>query len=290
MRESALQDTLPPLAVLCLEPTPNALWAGTASGLKMYRSVRVVGAVYLPEEAITAVIAPTSTVYFATRRSWGIYQLPLGGRPEPLPLPEVMHAGYVQVHALALWNNQLAIATSFGLYRYDFNARQPELVYNTPSIRYLIAAETRLWGFGSEIVAFDREYRVVERQAAQVPIAPVWEESRFWWASAGRGTITLHSYTPTTRRIRQSRFRMDEATQVVSSRLQATALARHRLGWYVGLSVRESPQIRRGAVVQVRFADYRSELVWSGSPVNALASWGKLIVGTDTGLQALDVP
>lgn len=183
----------------------------------------------------------TSTIYFATRRSWGIYRLPLGGRPEPLPLPEVLHAGYVQVYALALWNNQLAIATSFGLCRYDLNARQLELVYDTPSIRYLIAAETRLWGFGSEIVAFDRDYRVVERQAAQVSVAPVWEESRFWWASAGRGVITLHSYTPTTRRIRQSRFRMDEATQVVSSRLQATALARHRLGWYVGLSARVAP-------------------------------------------------
>jgi|GEM_PF-5544367 len=40
----------------------------------------------------------------------------------------------------------------------------------------------------------------------------------------------------------------------------------------------------------MRFADYRGELIWSGSPVNALASWGRLIVGIDTGLPALDVP
>lgn len=277
-----------PRFITCLEATPNALWAGTMAGLHLFRELRAPSATFLPNEHITTVIAPTATVYFGTMRSWGVYRISPSGGLERIEPPEVTHAGYVQVRALALWNNTLAIATSFGLYSYSSSPKQWELVYPEPTVNYLLATGARLWAFGNGIVAFDRAYRVVEQADVSVPIAPVREQARFWWATASHTGVALCSFAPTTRAVRSTNFRFEEEVQVVSAQAQATAICRHGAFWYVGLKAIGSGR-SRGAVVRLDFTTSRARLVWHGSAVSALASWrNRLMIGTENGLYALN--
>ncbi|MCS7208324.1 MAG: hypothetical protein NZ874_02015 [Fimbriimonadales bacterium] len=277
-----------PRAVNCIAATPRSLWVGTNAGLYLYRDLRAPTARFIPTESITTITAATSTIYFATPRSWGMYQMPVSLRVEPIEPPEVTHAGYVRVHALAVWNNTLAVATSFGLYSYSLSRRRWEGRHAEESFSHLLATGTRLWAFGAQLVGFDRQYQVVARAPVQVATPPVLEQSRLLWATASHAGIELCTYSPGAHGVQRRMFRFDEAALRVGSGMQPTGIARLGAFWYVGLAARRGARGGRGMVVRVNFARNRAELAWEGTPVNALVAWrGALMAGTEAGLYAL---
>lgn len=269
-------------SVNCMEPTPNGLWVGATTGLYLYRDLRAPTASFLLNETVNALTSASATVYVATRRNWGLYQVPPTLRITPIEPPEVTTAEYMEPRALAVWNNALAVASTAGLYRYTLSRREWELV-DREVFQYLLATSTRLWACGRELVGFDRQYRVAERAAVQVSTTPMLEQSRLWWASAIGGTISLHSYSMGTGRAQRTDFPFDDAALQIGGAGQATALVRWGAFWYVGLGGRG-----RGMVLRLNNATRRAELVALSAAVNTLTVWqGNLMIGTRNGLYTL---
>lgn len=269
-------------SVICMEATPSGLWVGATTGLYWYRDLRAPTASFLSNETVNALTSASMTVYVATRRNWGLYQVPPTLRITPIEPPEVTIAVYMEPRTLAVWNNALAIGSTTGLHRYALSRRKWELV-DREVFQYLLATNTRLWGCGQELVGFDRQYRVVERAPVRVTMPPALEQSRLWWASASGGTISLNSYSMGLGRAQRTDFRLDDAALRYGGVGQATGLVRWGVFWYVGLGGRE-----RGMVLRLNTATRRAELVALSAAVNTLAVWqGNLMIGTRNGLYTL---
>jgi hypothetical protein len=265
-----------------MEATQSSLWVGTTAGLYLYRDLRAPAASFLSNETVNALTATSATAYVATRRNWGLYEVPHTLRLTPIKPPEVTTAEYMEPRALAIWNNALAIASTTGLYRYALSRREWELV-DRAAFQYLLVTNTRLWACGQQLLGFDRQYRAVEHVAVQIATPPVLEQLRLWWAASAGGTISLHSYSLGMGKAQREEFRLDDAALRVAGGGQATALARWGAFWYVGLGGRG-----RGMVLRLNFTTKRAELAWAGASVSALAAWRNiLMVGTRDGLYAL---
>lgn len=255
------------------------------AGLYLYRDLRAPTASFLLSEAINALTSTSAAVYVATKRSWGLYQVPLTLRLTPIAPSEATTAEYTEPRALAIWNGALAVASSAGLYRYALGRREWELV-DREVFQYLLATGTRLWALGRGLVGYDRQYRVVERIAVPITMLPALEQSRLWWATAVGGTVILYSYSLGIGKIEREEFRLDDSALRVVGGGQATALARWGAFWYVGLG-----RLRHGMVLRLNFTTKRAELAWEGASVSTLALWrGNLMVGTLEGLYALERP
>lgn len=269
-------------SVNCMEATPNGLWVGATTGLYLYRDLRAPTTSFLLNETVNALTSASASVYVATRRNWGLYQISLTLGITPIKPPEVATAESMEPRALAVWNNTLAVASTAGLYRYALSRHEWELI-DREVFQYLLATSTRLWACGRELVGFDRQYRVVERVPVPIPMPPVLEQSRLWWASASGGTIHLHSYSLGAGRAQRTDFRLDDAALRTGGAGQATALVRWGAFWYVGLGGRG-----RGMVLRLNNATRRAELVALSAAVNILTVWqGNLMIGTRNGLYTL---
>lgn len=269
-------------SVTCMEPTPDGLWVSWANGLCLYRAPVTSSVCFFLSDTINALASISATVYAATRRNWGLYQISPTLGITPIKPPEVATAESMEPRALAVWNNTLAVASTAGLYRYALSRHEWELI-DREVFQYLLATSTRLWACGRELVGFDRQYRVVERAPVPIPMPPVLEQSRLWWASASGGTIHLHSYSLGTGRAQRTDFRLDDAALRAGGAGQATALVRWGAFWYVGLGGRG-----RGMVLRLNNAARRAELVALSAAVNILTVWqGDLMIGTRNGLYKL---
>lgn len=269
-------------AVTWIETTQSSLWVGTTAGLYLYRDLRAPAGSFLSNETINALTSTSATVYVATRRNWGLYEIPPTLRLTPIEPPEVTTAEYMEPRALAIWNNALAVASSAGLYRCALTRREWELV-DREVFQHLLATNTRLWACGQQLIGFDRQYRAIERAAVRITMSPALEQSRIWWATAVGGTIRLHSYSLGLGKTQHEEFRLDDAALRVGGGGQATALARWGAFWYVGLGGRG-----RGIVLRLNFRTKRADLAWEGTSVSALVAWrNALMVGTRDGLYAL---
>lgn len=298
-QEAGSQEQLtrcaPRFAVTCFEATERTLFIGTVKGLWFLRELDAPATQLAGEELVTSVIATGQRVYFSTWMGGGLYavsQTTLG--VERLGYPDTVSydRSLIRMHATALWNNTIAVATDAGLFSYAIGRSRWSEPHSEESFQFLLATGTRLWAFcAGEIVGFDRQYRVVERAAARVAARPVQEQSRIWWADTAPTGVRLWSFTPTSRSPRSIDFRLDE-TAARRGRIESpTVLARWGAFWYVGTGIPslDSPyHPRSGQLLRLNFTRRRAELVWNGASVSALAVWrGNLMVGTRDGLYIL---